>query len=369
MANPKITSTGFVGDLIGTASKAFAVCVETLDGKGTTLASFQDKLKSLIVSGGARTLKSYMFVADRIGFVSNWNAGNLDYTIQDGTNNVLIAISETISTDYAAFLLSTYAKDSQYLVILSGGNWLPIEKVPSQADLTEIKAQITSASANYASKTHYHTVSQITDFTSSVNARISTNVTASNPTLSFGSTSTVGTIAGKNLEVTMPSDPTGGQFSAVSSSANTAVTWVKNNSKSVSQSLVDLNTLKAAVNRIDGTLDNVDTKYKPYSGSYSPLPATISLAANTCYDVIEPTASFAMTLPTDSGSDNYQKKYSIAVRIRFGSIVPAITWPSGVYWANGEAPTLEANTVCEVNFMKSAYRWCVAYQTFKEATA
>lgn len=367
MANPKITSTGFVGDLIGTASAAKSIVLEPITGYGTTIAGFQNALKAKVQSGSVDGSIHYRFVAAVDGFVANWNAGSTSYSIENGTYNELIPLSAINSSSggFAAFLLTTYFKENQYLMVLNGGVWQKLEKVPSQADLTEIKAQITSASANYALKSHTHTSSQITDLSSSINARLSANVTASNPTLSFGSTSTIGTIAGKNLNVTMPSDPTKGQFSAVSSSADTAATWVKNNSASVTQHQIDIDSLNASVVRINNNL----TSYQLYSGSWSPLPSSINLDENTCYDIVAPTASFAMVLPTYSDPENYRQKYSIAVRIGFGDTVPSITWPSGIYWANGEAPTLEANTVCEVNFVYCAQHWCVAYQTFKEATA
>lgn len=372
MANPKITSTGFVGNLIGTASFAANLDVVTISGK--TVETIREALKAAVCTpervGKFTVVKCSGFsITD---FVAKWNSNAITETLEDGTQQLFLPIATPLvsSGGYGAWIMGTYAKESQYIFTLTAGSWSSkIDKVSTSTDLTEIKAQITSASANYASKSHSHTASDITDLSSAIDTELSTSVTASNPTLSFGSTSTIGTIAGKNLEVTMPSDPTKGQFSAVSSSAATAATWVKNNSASIAEDHIELNTVRAVANRVDGTLDNVMTGYKMYSGSYSPLPPTVDLAANTCYDIYTPTSSFAMTLPTGSDSGDYQKKYSIAVRIGFGNTVPAITWPSGVYWANGEAPTLEAGTVCEANFMYCAGHWCVAYQSFKEATA
>lgn len=56
------------------------------------------------------------------------------------------------------------------------------------------------------------------------------------------------------------------------------------------------------------------------------------------------------------------------LRLIVGSTVYSVTWPSGLYWANGEVPTLEANTVYEFSFAsldKSSSSYLVAYQAFK----
>lgn len=56
------------------------------------------------------------------------------------------------------------------------------------------------------------------------------------------------------------------------------------------------------------------------------------------------------------------------LRLIVGSTVYSVTWPSGLYWANGEVPTLEANTVYEFSFAsldKSSRSYLVAYQAFK----
>ena len=56
------------------------------------------------------------------------------------------------------------------------------------------------------------------------------------------------------------------------------------------------------------------------------------------------------------------------LRLIVGSTVYSVTWPSGLYWANGEVPTLEANTVYEFSFAsldKSSSLYLVAYQAFK----
>lgn len=367
MANPKITKTGFVGDLIGTASCAATVSVQNGTAGNRTVAAIRAALQSFANKNGLWLESPFQVTANMKDLVAKWNSNDLDTEVTAGgfiQFTPLVGYNPS-GNGYGSWLFTTYSSvEEQYVVNLRNGNWGRAVKISTESDLAEIKTQITSASANYAPKTHSHTASQITDLDTKLSGSVVIPNTA--PTLSFGSTGTVGTIAGKSLKVTMPSDPTKGQFSAVSSSADTAVTWVKNNSESVAQNRIDISTLQATVNRIDGTL----TEYKQYSGSFSPLPSTVSLRSKTCYDIIEPTASFSMTLPTTgSDTENYLKTHSIVVRIRFGDTVPSITWPSGVYWANGEAPTLEANTVCEANFMYCAYRWCVAYQTFKEATA
>lgn len=56
------------------------------------------------------------------------------------------------------------------------------------------------------------------------------------------------------------------------------------------------------------------------------------------------------------------------LRLIVGSTVYSVTWPSGMYWANGEVPTLEANTVYEFSFAsldKNSSSYLVAYQSFK----
>lgn len=56
------------------------------------------------------------------------------------------------------------------------------------------------------------------------------------------------------------------------------------------------------------------------------------------------------------------------LRLIVGSTVYSVTWPSGLYWANGEVPTLEANTVYEFSFAsldKNSSSYLVAYQAFK----
>lgn len=56
------------------------------------------------------------------------------------------------------------------------------------------------------------------------------------------------------------------------------------------------------------------------------------------------------------------------LRLTVGSTVYSVTWPSGLYWANGEVPTLEANTVYEFSFAsldKNSSSYLVAYQAFR----
>lgn len=56
------------------------------------------------------------------------------------------------------------------------------------------------------------------------------------------------------------------------------------------------------------------------------------------------------------------------LRLIVGSTVYSVTWPSGLYWANGEVPTLEANTVYEFSFAsldKNSSSYLVAYQAFR----
>lgn len=60
------------------------------------------------------------------------------------------------------------------------------------------------------------------------------------------------------------------------------------------------------------------------------------------------------------------------LRLVVGSTVYSVTWPSGLYWANGEVPTLEANTVYEFSFASlgsgdsNSAKFLVAYQAFKQ---
>lgn len=72
----------------------------------------------------------------------------------------------------------------------------------------------------------------------------------------------------------------------------------------------------------------------------------------------------------DTTHDDFSIYYhgDAILRLIVGSTVYSVTWPSGLYWANGEVPTLEANTVYEFSFAsldKSSSSYLVAYQAFK----
>lgn len=460
MANPKITSTGFVGDLIGTASVAKSIVLEPITGYGTTIAGFQSALKAKVLSGSVGVSTHYRFAAAVAGFVSNWNAGNTTHRIEDGTYNELIPLSPTTaaSNGYAAFLFTTYLKENQYLMILKGGEWQKLEKIPSQADLTEIKAQISSASANYALKSHKHVSADINDLSSSIDSRLSVNVTASNPTLSFGSTSTVGTIAGKKLNVTMPESSTlSVKLTAVDDSGNYSCSIgvdglfnaLKSSGKVVNITVVSGSVTICRATPVVGAVEYGDTamialiqgtdmtsafshlwnfaqvvvveggesvQVEGFNGSSCVLPTQADLRKISTLDRNQMETDSKLSSVSSSLSDHLEYdsrsvrtyssndyvvtlipgetailnslKDSIVVKIddtslsenvkclkeavfRFktGTTVPSITWPSGVYWANGEAPTIEANTYYECNFGYVVDKWCVAYQSFKEATA
>lgn len=53
------------------------------------------------------------------------------------------------------------------------------------------------------------------------------------------------------------------------------------------------------------------------------------------------------------------------LKIKIGATVPTIIWPSGIVWANGEIPTIEADSYYELNFSYCIDRWAVAWQMFK----
>lgn len=53
------------------------------------------------------------------------------------------------------------------------------------------------------------------------------------------------------------------------------------------------------------------------------------------------------------------------LKIKIGATVPSIIWPSGIVWANGETPTIEADSYYELNFSYCIDKWAVAWQMFK----
>ena len=53
------------------------------------------------------------------------------------------------------------------------------------------------------------------------------------------------------------------------------------------------------------------------------------------------------------------------LKFKVGATVPAITWPSGIVWANGETPIIEADSYYELNFSYCIDKWAVAWQVFK----
>lgn len=459
MANPKITSTGFVGDLIGTASCAVAVSVQ--DGtqdivvNGRTVGTIRTVLQSLADKNEPWLERPYQVGINLLDFVAKWNSDDLDTTVAAGALvqfTPLVGCRTVENGQFGCWLFTSYnSTEEEYVINLYNGNWSKAVKISTGNDLAEIKAQITSASANYASKSHTHTSSQITDLSSSINARLSANVTASNPTLSFGSTSTIGTIAGKNLNVTMPSAPedsrffkltinqvaensattnlTGAEiqilattkeaileykmedevvyygppFGIVSTDGGVAVYFpfmlpyvyaceVSQNAKTATLlpminsdsngaasfkivTIDELEALEQQVTNVSSSVYGVSSslashlKYNDRNTNTVDGSTSVVLTPGVITTLTNPKTTVTLTLSDLTSGDVERNLKEAVLRFKTGTTVPTITWPSGVYWANGEAPTIEANTYYECNFGYVVDRWCVAYQTFKEATA
>lgn len=64
-------------------------------------------------------------------------------------------------------------------------------------------------------------------------------------------------------------------------------------------------------------------------------------------------------------TDEMDKMREAVWKVKVGTTVPTIAWPSGLLWANGEVPTLETNAYYEFNFSWCVDAWAVAYQMFK----
>lgn len=100
--------------------------------------------------------------------------------------------------------------------------------------------------------------------------------------------------------------------------------------------------------------------------------ATIYTGTVTTVSLNQNLAVTVNTYGSDGGTthDDFSIYYhgDAILRLIVGSTVYSVTWPSGLYWANGEVPTLEANTVYEFSFAsldKSSSSYLVAYQAFK----
>ena len=90
--------------------------------------------------------------------------------------------------------------------------------------------------------------------------------------------------------------------------------------------------------------------------------SSISLALGKTTEVTLAQAT-TFTLPSAPTTDS-EKLREVVLKIKVGSSTYTTTWPSGIAWANGEAPTLEANTYYEFNFSYNIDAWCCAYQSF-----
>ena len=100
--------------------------------------------------------------------------------------------------------------------------------------------------------------------------------------------------------------------------------------------------------------------------------ATIYTGTVTTVSLNQNLAVTVNTYGSDGGTthDDFSIYYhgDAILRLIVGSTVYSVTWPSGLYWANGEVPTLEANTVYEFSFAsldKNSSSYLVAYQAFK----
>lgn len=90
--------------------------------------------------------------------------------------------------------------------------------------------------------------------------------------------------------------------------------------------------------------------------------SSIALALGKTTEVTLSQAT-TFTLPSAPTKDS-SKLREVILKMKVGSSVYTTTWPSGLAWAGGEVPTLEANTYYEFNFSYNIDCWCVAYQSF-----
>lgn len=246
-------------------------------------------------------------------------------------------------------------------------------------------------------------------------------VTASTSALDWGKTSTVMSVDGKVATVTMPSKPVGEvEDFVVTYTITDSSTGAGTSSKSSAEIATAYQSGKRIVLDYMGAIIPVAVcfgdssemqitycNYPPYVQVLSivgntatlldsdvgfMLPSfewlqetdqkvtTLESVAHTSYEskgstaavslvlgkTVESSGASSYTITTPSTPSTSANKLREAVwRVKVGTTVPSITWPSGLLWANGEVPTLEASTYYEFNFSWCVDTWAVAYQAFK----
>lgn len=255
-----------------------------------------------------------------------------------------------------------------------------------------------------------------------------TTVTASTPTLEWGKTSNIVSVDGKTATVTMPENPiTAGLFEVkfdIGSDDNLTCNKTFSQVQSFVEKLNDrtgsdlqfvmslpvYGIARVPITQLDTEESRSFTFNVPlplYSGGptvavklnsdnscefigfkysmvkvedYQALQEMVSGSAKssissgtvTLYNgsvlEVSQTQNLTVTLQSYSLESDFARYFrgDAILRLIVGSTVYSVTWPSGLYWANGEVPTLEANTVYEFSFATVNNKWTVAYQAFKQ---
>lgn len=136
---------------------------------------------------------------------------------------------------------------------------------------------------------------------------------------------------------------TGSDTAAETGTLFAVLKWVKDKVKDVYNALTDGTNGLAAIKQ--AILDNAGTP----SITIPSTTATQELAPNTLYIFAERTSNLTLTLGTPIvGVANL---YTCDIII--GSTAPTITWPAGISWNGGSAPTIAADKTYQISILNN----------------